>query len=258
MDFRKVIYKLRNNLIPPHRFALYAQILLSAKTAGYNILTLQDFRELSCDPPIPFLILRHDIDSDAVAALLFAEIEQQHRCQASYFFRRSTWNQKVIDTLNHQGHELGYHFEEMTDFAKRHHLKTKAEVIPHKQEIQRIFASQLAALRHTSGLELSSMAAHGDFAWKTLDLGNRFFLKDSAFRAAQDISYEAYDEALVAAYGIHVSDKPYPEGFYPHHPLDLIAERTSFLLLTHPRWWHSNPLGNFASDIWVNIQKVLW
>jgi len=254
---KKVYYKMLNNLFPPHSFKLYNEILSKAQANDYSIFTLKQFSQLPDTPHLPFLILRHDIDSDAAAALLFAEIEKKHNCVASYFFRRCTWNERIISIISRQGHELGYHFEEMTDFAKAKHLKTKAEVLPHVPEIQQIFAHNLLVLRQKSGLELSSMAAHGDFAWKILDLGNRIILKDDAFRAQQGICYEAYDEELVASYGIHISDNPYPERFHPYNPLDLIGQKTSFLLLTHPRWWHPNPIGNFTSDLRVKIQKLL-
>ena len=254
----RAAFKGKNLFVPPHNFREYRQILQESKNQGYRFYTLQSFLQEPLTGDSPYIILRHDIDSDPRAALLFAEIEGQLQVVASYYFRRQTWDTQVINTLHRHGHEIGYHYEEMTDFAKAQHLKDKESVLKHIPEIQRKFAENFSRLRQTVEFELSGVAAHGDFAWKRLDLGNRIFLKDSEFRKQMGIAYEAYDEPLVAKYRNHISDKPSPQCFLPESPRQYIQRGESFLFLSHPRWWHPNPIGNILSDIKVNYQKLVW
>ncbi|MDD4308776.1 MAG: hypothetical protein PHO32_00180 [Candidatus Cloacimonetes bacterium] len=256
--WQRALYKIPNLLFPPHNLREYSTIIHEASLRNYIFFTLQEFSQAQLIDQQPFIILRHDIDSDPQAALKFAMVELQYKVKASYYFRKLTWDVKVINAIHKHGHEIGYHYEEMTDFAKARHLKDKSAVQLHLKEIQQNFSNNLAELRQTVDFDIKGVAAHGDFAWKRLDLGNRFFLRDKDFRAVNNIEYEAYDEPLVAKYCNHVSDKPAPQVFLPESPLAYIKRGESFLFLSHPRWWYPNPWGNIYSDIKVNYQKLIW
>lgn len=255
---QRAAYKLQNLFLPPHSITEYDSIIQLAKRNDYRFYTLQGFLNATIGADDAFIILRHDIDTDPGAALLFAGVEQQHQVPASYFFRRKTWDSKVMSILHRRGHEVGYHFEELSDYAKAHHIKESAVLMQHLPAIRRAFAQNLVNLRQTLDFELSTAAAHGDFSYQTLEVGNRYFLKDPEFRANMGIDYEAYDEPLVERYRNHVSDKPAPERYHPISPMELIMRGESFLFLSHPRWWVPNPIGNIRSDIIANYQKLRW
>jgi len=244
--WQRAAYKLQNIFLPPHSIKEYDSIIKLAKNNGYRFYTLQGFLNANIEKDEAFIILRHDIDSDPRAALLFAGVEQQHQVQASYFFRRITWDTKVMSTLHRREHEVGYHYEELSDYAKAHHIKDSATLMQHLPAIRSVFAENLGNLRQTLDFD------------QTLDVGNRFFLKDPEFRSKMGIVYEAYDEPLVERYRNHVSDKPSPESYFPTSPMELIKRRESFLFLSHPRWWVPNPIGNIRSDVIANYQKLRW
>ncbi|MDD2228044.1 MAG: hypothetical protein PHY48_01370 [Candidatus Cloacimonetes bacterium] len=251
-------YKIPNLFFAPHSLQEYEQIISDAKEQGYKFYTLQNFRTAELSDKESFIILRHDIDTDPVAALRFAEIELRYAVKASYFFRRITWHAGIMNTLHRQGHEIGYHFEELSDYAKKHHIKRKEEILKQLPSIRESFAANLSALRTTVDFPIVSAAAHGDFTYKTLNEGNKIFLKDAKLRASTGIVYEAYDEPLVSKYRNHISDKPAPQGFYPVSPQELIQQKESFLFLSHPRWWIPNPLVSTISDGRGIVQKLLW
>ncbi|HRY83476.1 MAG TPA: hypothetical protein P5533_02460 [Candidatus Cloacimonadota bacterium] len=254
-------YSVLNILMAPHKMQDYKRLLQQAQAQGYSFYTLAQFAALvRGQHPIaePFMILRHDIDSDCKTALRIAGIENALGLRASYYFRLTTWKVNLIKEIAALGHEIGYHYEEIATEAKRLHLKDPEAIMAKLPGIRASFSENLKRLRKISGLPLAGSASHGDFANIKLDLTNRPLLADNSFREQLGLDYEAYDEDLRAAYGLHVSDKAYPILFHPFHPQNLIAERRSFLLLTHPRWWKLNLRPNLmeaCKHIW---EQILW
>lgn len=256
--FSKAIYKLPNLLWPRHTLKEYAQILDTAIKQGYCFITLGELHAGFTCSERPLMILRHDIDTHPEGALRFAEIEAARGIKATYFFRISTWHPKLQNLLNRRGHEVGYHFEELSAYAVRNHLKDKQSVLQQLPDIKRDFIRNLAQLRRSVDFEIMAFAAHGDFTYQLLDLGNRLFLKDEQLRKECGIAYEAYDEHLVSAYGNHISDKPAPQNYYPESPLNCIHNKVNLLLLTHPRWWIADLKGNLRSDLKGYYRQLRW
>ncbi len=254
----RIIWKVPNTFCPKHSMHEYELILKTALSLGYKFLTLGELSRMEKAPDTPFIILRHDIDTDPKAALRFAQIELSHNARGTYFFRRCTWNPAVMDTLYRQNLEVGYHYEELSDYAKAKHLKQKELILPHLSDIREMFAQNLCTLRRTVQSPLTCAAAHGDFTYPTIDLGNKLFMQDRQFRSSLGIDYEAYDPELLQKYVHHISDKPAPQNYYPGSPLELIHQRESFLFLSHPRWWIPNPLESIKADITANLQRLLW
>lgn len=252
---------LRNVLIAPNRMEDYKAVLLQAKAAGYTFYTLGQFAgSVRTNAPVskPFLILRHDIDTDCATALRFAYLEYDLGIKASYYFRLSTWKLQAIKEIAAMGHETGYHYEELATYAKQRHQKDSADLLAAVPVIRKNFAANLSCLRRESGLSLVGFASHGDFANVRLDLTNRPLLADPEFRAELGVDYEAYDNDIQEAYGLHVSDKPYPEVFHPASPQSLVNAGMSFLLLTHPRWWKLNLTASLRESCKRLWEELIW
>lgn len=247
--------KLKSLYLPPHSFREYGSILNAAKEVGYTIISLKQFVEGVVQEP--YLILRHDIDTDPKAALRFAELETRYEAGASYFFRLCTWDDRVVRTLDRGGFEVGYHYEETTSYALRYHIRDRDLLRKHFPEIRRIFGTNLNRLRERSGLALDAIASHGDFTAQILDIGNDEAMQDLALRKSSGIKYEVYDSAIWDAYKNHISDDRFPPFYKLESPMNLIDRKESFLFLTHPRWWRSNPLCSLKSDLRTSWQK-LW
>ncbi len=248
-----------NTLFVPNRWTEYAGILTAAKQAGYTFLRLVELKvalDSGTELPKPFLVLRHDIDSDPGAALRFGQIEVKAGVRATYFFRLKTWNAEVIEHLVAAGHEVGYHFEELASYAKMNHIKTAEPLLKRSHAIREQLEQNLVRLRQNR--EIKSLASHGDFANRRLGLKNSVLAEDPVWRANNGILYEAYDNDLKVAYQNHISDKPYPQRFFPRSPTDCVRDRQNLLWLTHPRWWQNNPGANLREAAIRIREQIAW
>lgn len=95
-------------------FHKYKDLLHVLKRQGYVFRTFEEFCQEQNQGK--FVILRHDIDARPYHALQCAEIEHQEGIQASYYFRivQPSNRPKIIRKIAALGHEIGYHYEEMS------------------------------------------------------------------------------------------------------------------------------------------------
>ncbi len=75
------------------------------------------FRELlGRDLPPRFCTLRHDVDRKTYRALDMARLEHELGLVASYYFRVPyTFDPEVIRAIEAMGHEVGYHYENLSE-----------------------------------------------------------------------------------------------------------------------------------------------
>lgn len=107
-------------------FVKYKELIQSLKQMGYFFSTFEEF----CQEQVPdkLVILRHDIDARPSHALQCAEIEHKEGIRATYYFRILPQSNRpeVIRKIAALGHEIGYHYEEMSqtqgDTKKAIHL----------------------------------------------------------------------------------------------------------------------------------------
>ncbi len=95
------------------------ELLLSALIdGGYTFKTFEEFRASEVPACV---ILRHDVDKRPLNALKMSEIEKKFDIRASYHFRYplNEGYEKAIRRLASQGHEIGYHYEEIDVVSKR-------------------------------------------------------------------------------------------------------------------------------------------
>jgi len=258
----RLVERVGNIFLLKNRLAEYREILAAALEHGYQVLPVIDYYNLLQDNKLssstPYLILRHDIDSDPEAALLFAGIEHSFDLRATYYYRLSTWDARVIEQISALGNETGYHYQEVADFIVRHGVRDLSLVTKYLPVIQQMFITHLSRLRNSSGLPLRGVASHGDVVNYRLNIGNQILLEDKAFRAEHAILYEAYDSQLVESYQLHISDYLMPTGFLPCHPKDIIRQRQTFCLLTHPRHWRRNIPATLQEELgsWLRSQHI--
>jgi len=256
---KDIYYLIYNNFLAPDRMNEYGEILRLATTNGYCFYTLGEYLQAIQEHKQPrdkHIIIRHDIDTDPSGALSFAAEEAKHGIHASYYFRLKTWDQRIVNELKAQGHEIGYHYEEIATYAKEHRLRTVNAIEKSLPLIRSMFRRNLSRLRILN--EIGGFASHGDFANRLLKVSNTLLLLNDELRAEQGILYEAYDPILTDAYGTHLSDKPYPIRYSPDSPQNLINRGESFLWLSHPRWWKRNPKANLL-ELKDRIKEgILW
>jgi len=91
----------------------YKELLNSMKEAGYEFQTYQDFIE---NPKEKVIILRHDVDLKPKNSLLFASIQNELGITGVFYFRavKESWDEEIIKKISSLGHEIGYHYENIT------------------------------------------------------------------------------------------------------------------------------------------------
>lgn len=89
---------------------------------GYTSITFSDY----ClkNRPQKFVIMRHDVDKVPENALDIARYEKELNIRASFYFRvvKGSYNESICEEIAAMGHEIGYHYEDLTlaqaDFEK--------------------------------------------------------------------------------------------------------------------------------------------
>ena len=94
----------------------YKTYLRALRASYSNILRFDDF--LKTDPsPDRFCLIRHDVDRFPRRALKMANVEHKAGIQATYYFRAKphVFNPDIIQSVEKLGHEIGYHYESLSD-----------------------------------------------------------------------------------------------------------------------------------------------
>lgn len=256
---KNLINRLYSDYLMPSRLAHYDALVQAAKEAGYDQLSV---REFLCPPPPEgrglTLVHRHDIDSDLRTAAKMFAIEVKHGITASYYFRLSTLDFGLMREIEAYGSEASYHFEEVADFAKRHHIKD-ADVLRSRFPTIRVqFRQNLERIERGLRRKLTTVASHGDFANRRLQVINHEILDDAEFRARLGIACEAYDEALLNQFDLYISDRPHPVYFHPVAPRAALGRYRCICLLTHPVQWETNWRESTRCNVRRLVEGLAW
>tara|TARA_Y100001970_G_scaffold144614_1_gene177591 strand:- start:627 stop:1394 length:768 start_codon:yes stop_codon:yes gene_type:complete len=94
--------------------AKYENLLKGISSTGLKIYTVKDWIKLS---PEKGICIRHDVDRKPANSLKFAELEENYGIQSTYYFRskKVSFDQNIIKNISFLGHEIGYHYEELSD-----------------------------------------------------------------------------------------------------------------------------------------------
>ena len=94
----------------------YSHYLSAIKAHYHNILRFDEYFLLS-EKPANFCLIRHDIDRNPYNALRMAQLEYDMGITSSYYFRMKshTFRPNLIAAIESLGHEVGYHYESLSD-----------------------------------------------------------------------------------------------------------------------------------------------
>ncbi len=92
---------------------IYKQLLESLLKQNYSFQTFEDFVK---NPNDNGIVLRHDVDLLPQNSLRFAKIQAELGIRGTYYFRAvpESWDEKIILEIASLGHEIGYHYENLT------------------------------------------------------------------------------------------------------------------------------------------------
>ena len=98
---------------------IYRELLETFQQRGYQLISFSDYlkgewRQVRSEKK--FVILRHDVDLKPENSLKTAQIEKSLGARATYYFRvgKESNNPEIIRQIVQLGHEIGYHYEDMT------------------------------------------------------------------------------------------------------------------------------------------------
>lgn len=103
----------------------YKEYLDIIKDKYSKILTFQEYFESK--PKNNFCMIRHDVDRKAGNALKMATLEHELEINSTYYFRikKSSFKPKIIKAIADMGHEVGYHYENLSDSNGDHNTAYK-------------------------------------------------------------------------------------------------------------------------------------
>ena len=234
----------------------YENIIKKSIEYGYTHITLANYYSLLASGKLKnqkYFIHRHDIDTDLRTTRKMFAIEKKHNIKTSYYFRLSTIDKKLMTEINTFGSEASYHFEEIATFCKQNSIHSKKEALKHIEAIKILFTQNFNRLEKQLGYKFESVASHGDFVNRKLNLKNNEITNDYELRKLLGINCEAYDKTLHNSFDAYISDKPYPVFYSPVNIFETIGKHKVICMLTHPRHWETN--------LWVNsfdnIKRVI-
>ncbi|GAQ24559.1 hypothetical protein [Tepidanaerobacter syntrophicus] len=249
---KKVFQRIYSDLFLPSRLEEYKNLLIEALENGYRIVSIEQFYDVIVNKNIEnqnYLVLRHDIDTDASTAKLMFEVEKQLNVNASYYFRLSTINIPLMKEIHQFGSEVSYHYEEVASYAKQYKIKNPNQIYDNLTKIQSLFSKNLEALRNATGIPMEIVASHGDFVNRYLKITNCVILREAEFRDKNNIKLEVYDDSMMKYVTSRHSDCGYPVFWKPNSPKEAIKNHSPVIyILTHPRHWKANIKENIKDD----------
>lgn len=92
---------------------IYTLLLGEFKNRGYGFQPVVDW---CLKPQTQTVMLRHDVDLRNWAALRLAKLELSMGINSTYYFRmtKQSYNPAIIREIAGLGHEIGYHYEDLT------------------------------------------------------------------------------------------------------------------------------------------------
>ena len=95
---------------------VYKSYLQAIKASYSKILRFDEFF-MAEKIPANFCLIRHDVDRKPNNALHMADLENDAGIRATYYFRAKphVFNTDIIDRILNLGHEIGYHYESLSD-----------------------------------------------------------------------------------------------------------------------------------------------
>lgn len=258
---KTILHRIYGDYLMPSRLGHYRDLLQKAQAAGYVQQSVRAFLRApgpAGGAPQPVLVHRHDIDSDLRTARKMFELEVRAGITASYYFRLCTLDFGFMREIEAYGSEASYHYEEVADYAKRHHLKDARQVRQRFPEIRLQFLRNFERIARALAVPMTTVASHGDFANRRLGIVNRELLADAGLRARCGIECETYDARLLDAFDLYISDKPYPRYFHPLAPLAALGSYRRICLLTHPAQWEANWHANTRGNLHRLYEELTW
>ena len=140
-------------------FDAYRLYLKTMQSTYKHILRFDEYLRLG-RKPVSFAMIRHDVDRRPLKALWMAQLENEMGIRSTYYFRVKphVFKPSIIKAIKRLGHEIGYHYETLSDAMGDHASALKR------------FRQNLEMLRLYSRIDTISMHGRPFSSHNNLDL----------------------------------------------------------------------------------------
>ena len=257
---KTIINRVYADYLMPSRLAVHERLIVHARNAGYAQISVREFHESirNGHPVQKVLLHRHDIDTDVRTACKLFALEKKHGITSSFYFRLCTLDIGLMREIEAYGSEASYHYEELATFAKKNHIRDRAEILRWLPQIRAEFESNFRSVEQRFGRKMTTVASHGDFANRVLKVSNTEILGDAELRARCGIECETYDPCLVERFDLYIADRPPPQYYCPASPFDAVDRGLNIYFLTHPRQFETNWVESTTDNLRRTYEGLAW
>jgi hypothetical protein len=109
--------------MPDFTLKTYTILIEALLKNGFHFLRYNDFQSNHKGQKI--IILRHDVDLRSENSLQFAKLQYKKGIAGTYYFRvvPQSFDEKIMKEIYALGHEVGYHYEDVSLIAKKNKCK---------------------------------------------------------------------------------------------------------------------------------------
>ncbi len=242
---------------------MYQELLWNLIENGYSFFKFNDYAAGTCRNNL-HVLLRHDVDRLPGRALKLAQLENKQGVVSTYFFRIKgiSFNKKIINQIKKLGHEIGYHYEELTD-AKGNYEAAWDQ-----------FNKNKALFDLFGGIKSIAMHGRPFSKWNNLELWRHYDYREIGvwLDANRDINWQEYiyltDTGRCWDSSQNKKDRVVQKHFQEISTIKTTKDLLSLIktyngrlvISTHPERWTGNPLSwsfTLIQDLLINQFKKL-
>lgn len=173
------------HMIPMERWDFTLKIY-SNFLSSLCFLPFYRFLDFRTTPKEKAIILRHDVDRIPLHSLRFAQMQYSLGIQGTYYFRvvSESMNPNVIELIAGLGHEIGYHYEDVSLAAaslKAEKYQIKYPEVFQERLLERAiesFATNLAVMRRYADIRTICMHGSPLSPWDSRLLWTKYNYRD--------------------------------------------------------------------------------
>ena len=258
----RIMQRIYEDYFKPSRLPDYKRILEAFRDAGYQMISILDLYNMVISGGITgkVFINRHDIDTSPNVAREMFEIEKEiygHEGSATYYFRDSTIDKRLIREIEDYGYETGYHYEELATFEKINKLKNVEKMRESLPKCRQMFIDDIMRFREITESSSLTVASHGDFINTKYRIQNVEILRDIETREKAKIVVEAYDANVMECIEARYADQVLLSNFAEEVLKGIKEGNQVIMTLTHPRNWKVDVIANTKDNVrryWQGIK----
>ena len=240
----------------------HKQLLKTLISQGFTFIPLIDY--LQGQNSHKTVILRHDVEQRHKKALHFAQIQNQLGLKGTYYFRLlpKWFNPKVIKEIHELGHEIGYHYDDLSqckgDFTKailrfEQNLKILRNIAPVKTIC--MDGSPLSPYDNKDLWKIYNYKDYGIIGEPYFDIDfNQFFYLTDTGRRWDGWKVSMRDK-------LPQQEKWIKQGLVFHSMNDIIQTLKEnrlpdqMMITLHPQRWNNKILPWLKELVWQNVKN---